>query len=159
MEANRRQEAIYNEFIRRMYPKLALPSSISSQNTAIKASLDHQVMMQKEEKRSLLEEKEKERLKMEALANYRQEQDKELADQKKLQQEYYRNLLDLQRKPKDPHIAYDERKNKAAMAMEAGAGIFRSNPILGIQPNNKADPYPRSGSILKGAAMDALTNK
>eukprot|EP00826_Nyctotherus_ovalis_P001487 TRINITY_DN10235_c0_g1_i8.p1 TRINITY_DN10235_c0_g1~~TRINITY_DN10235_c0_g1_i8.p1 ORF type:complete len:116 (+),score=42.84 TRINITY_DN10235_c0_g1_i8:59-406(+) len=106
------------------------------------------MMMQREGKKSLLEEKVRERQKMEALANYRNEQDRELAGQKRMQQEYYRSLLDQQRAPKDSFNPYDERKGKAALAMEAGVGAFKSNPILGIQPNLKADPYPRSGSCL-----------
>lgn len=123
----------------------------------MKSSLDHQMMMQREGKRSILEEKVRERQKMEALANYRNEQDRELAGQRRMQQDYYRSLLDQQRAPKDLPDSYDERKGRAALAMEAGVGAFKSNPILGIHP--KADPYPRSGSILKGAAMDALSNK
>ena len=123
----------------------------------IKAGLDKQIMIRNEERKVALEEKAREKHQMDILSKLRQEQDHELEAQKKAEKYYYKNMLDQQ--PKETYNSFDERKDKAALVMETGKSIFQSNPILGNCKNYRGDMYPRHGSILKGAAMNALNNK
>ncbi len=102
-------------------------------------------------------EKVKEKEMMDALIQKRSEEDKKFGEQRKQQQEFYRNALDQQKSP--PYSIggpYDSKKDKAALAMEAGIDPSRPNPIAGGYK-----PYSgyHGGSVLRGAALSALQSK
>ena len=108
-------------------------------------------------KKSALLEKAIEKQQMDALVQRRTEEDRQYGEQRKYQQNYYRNALDLQSAPYSSGAGYDSRKDKAALAMEAGVDPSRPNPIAGYRVYTGG--HHGGGSVLKEAGLSALQSK